>query len=65
LIILILFKHNLKFKLAKLCKASPLVMRIWMKSAGSLVRTKKKKRTVSTMTMTSIRIIDLIFNIFE
>jgi hypothetical protein len=40
-------------------------MRIWMKSAGALVRTKTKKSTASTMTTTSIRTIDLTFNILN
>jgi hypothetical protein len=34
-----------------------------MKSAGSLVRTKKKKIIASKVTMTSIRTIALVFNI--
>ena len=41
----------------------PLLLRFWMKSAGALVRTKKRKSTASTMTMTSISTIDLTFNI--
>ena len=43
----------------------PLLIGFWMKSAGTLVRTKKKKSTASTMTMTSIRTIDLTFNILN
>jgi hypothetical protein len=45
--------------------ALPLLIRFWMKSAGSLVRTKKKKTTATTMTMTSIITIDLTFNILN
>ena len=43
----------------------PLLTRFWMKSAGTLVRTNKKKTTATTMTMTSIRTIDLTFNILN
>jgi hypothetical protein len=45
--------------------ASPLLVRIWMKSAGALVRTRKKKSTASTTTIISIRTIDLTFNILN
>jgi len=47
------------------CMASPLLVTIWMRSVGTLVSTNKKKTTASTMTMTSIRTIDLTFSILN
>ena len=50
-------------KIFSFIMASPLLVRIWMRSVGTLVKTNKKKTTASTMTMTSIRTIVLTFNI--